>query len=408
MLLALIIACLLLGFAVVLLSLSLRNLRTEHAETLEAIRHSHEKEAEAARFERDRILNALGDAFLLIDAKGIITIGNIAARRLFDGRKLRQRPLDEVILESRFATPIREALETGTHVVRKIILPHQASPEGGSNQRGETAWLVDAAPLDRDHPREGIRVLIRDQTAEYQTEQVRQDFVANASHELRTPLAIINGYIENLLDDDLIEETEQARRFLGTMRKHGDRLARIVEDMLVISRLESGEDVALNPEPFALRGCIADVTERLEPIIQQQKATIVLNLPDPSPTIHGDRFYWTQVFFNLVENALKQNPTGPLRVEIGCETTAKGSLRLWVADDGIGIPANDLPFVFHRFFRVQKHHSQGAVKGTGLGLSIVKRAVEAHRGTIRATSTPGQETRFEITLPPEAHHPAQA
>ena len=235
-------------------------------------------------------------------------------------------------------------------------------------------------------------------TAEHQLEQVRKDFVANASHELRTPLAIINGYLENLLDNDMIEEPEMARRFLTIMRKHADRISHIVEDMLVISRLESGEANALKIEPFRFGSCIKDVLERLESVIQNQNAAITVTLPDPELVIHGDRFYWTQVLFNLVENALKQNPHNGLHVEIGCEPAGE-AIRIWVSDNGVGIPSADLPHIFRRFFRVEKHHSQQEIKGTGLGLSIVKRAIEAHGGAIGVTSVPGRETQFLITVP---------
>ncbi len=124
------------------------------------------------------------------------------------------------------------------------------------------------------------RVVIRDVTSEHQLDQIRKDFVANASHELRTPLAIINGYLENLLDDGMIEEPEMARRFLQVMKKHTDRISRIVEDMLVISRLESGEASAIKIEPFKLRSCVKDVLERLESVVQSQKAIVTVNLSD--------------------------------------------------------------------------------------------------------------------------------
>ena len=237
-------------------------------------------------------------------------------------------------------------------------------------------------------------------TAEHQIEQVRKDFVANASHELRTPLAIINGYLENLLDDDMLDEPELARRFLTIMRKHADRISRIVEDMLVISRLESGEANALKVEPFKFRSCIKDILERLESVIRNQQAEMVVTMPDPDLIMQGDRFYWTQVLFNLVENALKQNPHSGLRVEIGCELAGE-QIRIWVTDNGLGIPSADLPHIFRRFFRVEKHHSQQEIKGTGLGLSIVKRAIEAHGGTISVTSVPGSETKFLIMVPKE-------
>jgi len=233
-----------------------------------------------------------------------------------------------------------------------------------------------------------------------QLEQVRKDFVANASHELRTPLAIIHGYLENLLDDDMISDPEMARRFLLVMRTHTERISRIVEDMLMISRMESGEANALKIEPFLFHSCIMDILERLEAYIRNQRAEMIVTMPDPGLVIQGDRFYWTQVLFNLVENALKQNPNGDLRIEIGCKQVDE-NIQVWVSDNGIGIPSDDLPHIFLRFFRVEKHHSQQEIKGTGLGLSIVKRAIEAHGGTIGVASHPGSETRFVITVPKE-------
>lgn len=233
-----------------------------------------------------------------------------------------------------------------------------------------------------------------------QLEQVRKDFVANASHELRTPLAIINGYLENLLDDNMLEKPDIARRFLLVMRTHTERISRIVEDMLVISRLESGAANALKIEPFQFRLCIKDILERLDPDIGNQHVEMTVKMPDPDLVMQGDRYYWNQVLFNLVENALKQNPHDGLKVEIGCKRVAD-NIHVWVADNGVGIPSDDLPHVFLRFFRIEKHHSQQEIKGTGLGLSIVKRAVEAHGGTIGVVSEPGVETKFAITVPEE-------
>jgi signal transduction histidine kinase len=265
--------------------------------------------------------------------------------------------------------------------------------------RGTNAWMIDAARMPNPEGTPAMtRVIIRDMTTEHQTEQIRKDFVANASHELRTPMAIISGYLENLLDDHMLEDPEMARRFLSVMRKHSDRISRIVEDMLVISRLESGEANSLKIEPFLFRACVNDILERLESVIRSQKTTITIIPPDESITLHGDRFYWTQVLFNLVENALKQNPYPGLHIKIGCEQT-ETCHHVWVADNGIGIPSADLPHIFRRFYRVEKHHSQREIKGTGLGLSIVKRAIEAHGGTIGVTSVPGRETKFLITLP---------
>jgi signal transduction histidine kinase len=227
---------------------------------------------------------------------------------------------------------------------------------------------------------------------------VRKDFVANASHELRTPLAIIQGYLENLLEDHGLRDAEQAKRFLTIMSKHTDRVSRIVEDMLVISRLESGEAAALSIEPFEFVHCVHDVLERLEHLIESQQAKIDHSRVDTKLVIAGDRFYWTQVLFNLIENALKQNPRAGLKITVTAEIV-DDQIQISICDDGIGIPSNHLPFVFKRFYRVDQNHTNSAIKGTGLGLSIVKRAIEAHGGDISVSSVPGRETKFLIVLP---------
>ncbi len=358
-----------------------------------------DRDLKQARDERNFLLDALGDAFLLVDSEANIRFANQAARALFGQRELRDRPVREAFLDPRLADALLQCLATGEPAQSRVVLPQQTSPRGDLENRGVNAWIIDAAQLNGPGGAT-TRVVIRDVTAEHQTEQVRKDFVANASHELRTPLAIINGYLENLIDDDMINEPEMARRFLTIMRKHADRISRIVEDMLVISRLESGEANALKLEPFKFRSCIKDILERLESVIRHQHAEMTVTMPDPDLIMQGDRFYWTQVLFNLVENALKQNPYSGLRVEIGCQQIDH-QIHIWVSDNGVGIPSADLPHIFRRFFRVEKHHSQQEIKGTGLGLSIVKRAIEAHGGSISVTSTPGSETKFLITVPVE-------
>jgi two-component system phosphate regulon sensor histidine kinase PhoR len=396
-LLAILLIVSLIALAVSLLRL--KRTKAKLRETSELWKVRAELDLRQAREERDRLLDALGDAFLLVDSKGDIRFANRAARDLFGGREIVNRPVAEAFLDRRLAEALLKSLETGQAVQSSVVLPQQTSLRGDLETRGVNAWIIDAAPL-RDSPeaKPFTRVVIRDVTAEHQLEQVRKDFVANASHELRTPLAIINGYLENLLDDGLVEDSPVARRFLAIMRKHSDRISRIVEDMLMISRLESGEAGALNLEPFRFRSCIHDVLERLESLIQQKQAEVVIIMPDEELKLNGDRFYWTQVLFNLVENALKQNLHKGLRIEIGC-VREEEFIRIWVADNGVGIPSADLPHIFRRFYRVEKHHSQQEIKGTGLGLSIVKRAIEAHGGTIRVTSTPGRDTRFHMELP---------
>jgi len=387
--------------AVAILIFRHRRSRKQSVAEVNAWKLRLELDLKQARDERNRLLDALGDAFLLVDSNANIRFANEAARSLFGARELLGRPVSEAFLDPRLAEALLRCLATGEPVQSRVVLPQQTSLRGDLETRGVNAWIIDAAQISNLHGRDPItRVIIRDVTAEHQLEQVRKDFVANASHELRTPLAIIKGYLENLLENDMIDEPEMARRFLTVMSKHTDRISHIVEDMLVISRLESGEASTLKIEPFRFHSCIKDVIERLESVIQNQAADMIVTIPNPDIVMHGDRFYWTQVLFNLVENALKQNPRSGLRVEIGCEQAGE-SILIWVSDNGVGIPSADLTHIFRRFFRVEKHHSQQEIKGTGLGLSIVKRAIEAHGGTIGVTSVPGSETKFLITVPKE-------
>jgi two-component system phosphate regulon sensor histidine kinase PhoR len=243
----------------------------------------------------------------------------------------------------------------------------------------------------------GCWALIRDVTEEAITEQVRKDFVANASHELRTPLTLINGYIETL-EDGLIEDKEAAKKSLAVMQKHSNRLVRIIKDMLTISKLEKAAGT-LSLEPFDISECVSDVIEHLSPLIEEKEAKVAVNIPADNRSMLGDRFYWDQVFMNLIENALKENQQRGLSVMVSFER-GNGQNLIKITDDGVGIPRADLPFIFKRFYRGAKHHSK-EIKGTGLGLSIVKRAVEAHGGNISVESTPGAATVFTMAVPTE-------
>ena len=366
--------------------------QSQHAQDLRALA--------AVRSERDSLLNAFPDAFLIADAQGIIQHCNQAAIQLLGPVPPTGRTVLEALRDARLAAPYLECRNSGEPGAAQIHLPAEAAPARGQDAgSGDSVWLVDAAPLPQGDGAPHIRILLRDLSAGHQLEQIRKDFVANASHELRTPITLVDGYLETFLDaPELLDDRPTALRFLGIMRKHTGRITRIIEDMLLISRIESGDASTLRMEDFHLTECVQDIIDRLESLIRSQNATVSIRLHDPAVTLHGDRFYWAQILFNLIENALKQNPKSGLQVTIHSEPSGEG-LRLDIIDNGIGIPAADLPFIFKRFYRVEKHHSQNEIKGTGLGLSIVKRAIEAHGGTITCHSAPGVRTSFEITLP---------
>ena len=353
----------------------------------------------------ESVLEGLGDSCLLVNEKQDIVFANHETHDLFrTTTQLHGRPLAELIQDQpilAFVSRVALGTRWQEEEFRLGLLR-----DGGVEER---YLVVSAAPVrlfGQDKP-DHLRVVIRDETDRHETEQIRKDFVANASHELRTPLSIINGYLENLLDG-VIDDPVMTTKSLQTMQKHGERIARIVEDMLTLSKFESaseGGPAALRQSTFSCRECVEDVVDRLGPKIEEKKARVELLFPnDNSDVLEADRFYWDQIFFNLIENALKENQSDGKLVLTLSFTRHLGEAVMRIRDNGVGIPRADLPFIFKRFYRVAKHHSQ-TIKGTGLGLSIVRRAIESHGGTITVDSTLGVETVFTIRLPdlpPEA------
>lgn len=306
------------------------------------------------------------------------------------------RSLIECVQDHRIVELVKSCVETEQRMIEDIQIT--SAHEDGTVD--EQVFSVEVVPLHGDGinaTENALLVILRDETDKHTLEKIRQDFVANASHELRTPMSIINGYLENLLDGDIEDEVEVKRAYT-IMKKHGDRLARIVEDLLVISRMESGQADALRAEEFDFQACAQDVVQRLSPVIATNAAQVSVVIHDgASPLVRGDRFYWDQILSNLVSNALKENQASGLQVVISLKQE-KDISEIRVSDNGVGIPHSDLPYIFKRFYRVTRQRAHD-VKGTGLGLSIVKRAVEAHQGTITVQSQCGIETVFIIRIP---------
>jgi len=347
----------------------------------------------------EALLNEIKDAIFILDANQEIRFLNEAARQLFPSdQPYLERSFLDVCRDHRIFDTLELAEELGSKVSDKIALRTQ---ELEKDRIKEITLLVEAEPLTFEGAGatgSGAWIMLRNITSQLETEQIRRDFVANASHELRTPLSIITGYLETMDDADMDLNQAMSRRAIRTMRKHGERISRIVEDMLTISKLENASNL-LNLEPFDLRDSLDEMISQLMPIIEEHRARVKVSAnPDEVWVLEGDRYYWDQIFFNLIENALKQNRTKGLRIDITFSSKG-GRYIIEIHDNGVGIPAADIPLIFKRFYRVQKHHAQNQVKGTGLGLSIVKRAVEAHSGTIAVDSQPGVSTIFTISVP---------
>lgn len=395
------LVALVLGIALLLLSRHYRRREKDTRDLSESLRQKFSLAEQTHQREMKRFLDSFTDPFFSISQKGKIVRFSYAGASFLGDRNLVDRSYQELFIDPELQAVIKGSLKK-KQPVSKLIRLAANSPFSAESPGQETSWQIDIRPLAIQGNALEMQLMMRDMTSFVQAEQIRQDFIANASHELRTPLSIISGYLEILTESDGLDSPETAQKMLATMDRHTARINRIVDDMLLISKLESGESAPVIMQPFDLKSCIEDVVERLDLLIEKQKATVSVEIP--SIDINGDRFYWTQILFNLIENALKQNVTRPVSVTVSAAQSDSGEIQIQITDDGIGIPSPDLPYIFKRFFRVEKSHGQNETKGTGLGLSIVKRAVEAHRGTITASSTPGIATTFTIKVPSQSNH----
>ena len=240
----------------------------------------------------------------------------------------------------------------------------------------------------------GVLVVIHDVTEQRKTEEMRREFVANVSHELRTPLTNIRSYAETLADNagDIPPETE--KNFLGVILNESDRMTHIVQDLLTLSRFDSGRS-ELNLAPFDFGEAVRDVYQANRLEAQRHGHTMELELPGSLPEIVGDRERILQVMMNVVSNSIKYTPDGG-RIRLSAGVQGK---RVWmeVADNGIGIPKEDRGRIFERFYRVDKARSRES-GGTGLGLSIAKEIIDRHEGAIELLDRPGPGLTVRITL----------
>lgn len=254
-------------------------------------------------------------------------------------------------------------------------------PPGEHRQLGDTLNLL-AEKIQQD-----ITQLRR-------LEQVRKDFVANVSHELRTPLATVKACAETL-KSGAVEDPENRMEFLQEIEKSSDRMARLVDDLLTLSAIESGQRPPVF-EPVSVMDITEEVAASLKPLAEKKSVTISLAESNGLPRISADKRQLKQVFTNLLGNAIKfVEPEGKILVSAAAKD---GKVTVSVSDNGAGIPGEHLPRIFERFYRVDKSRSS-ELGGTGLGLAIVKHIVEAHGGSVGVESVSGRGSTFHFTLP---------
>jgi two-component system, OmpR family, phosphate regulon sensor histidine kinase PhoR len=333
------------------------------------------------------ILGGMVEGVIALDPEQVVLFANDRAGQLLEfapeaavGRKLYEATRQKLILE----------------IVEKALAgrgPHRQELEYTGPVPRFLAVYV--SPLPGDAPL-GAILVIHDITELRRLERLRQDFVANVSHELKTPLAVIRSNIE-ALQDGAAEDPEARGPFLERVRLEADRLDALIQDLLRLARIESGEQL-VDPEPLNFAEAVQDCLER-HGARAEEKTLRVIEIPPPdlSLKVLADGAGLDQILDNLVDNAIKYTlPGGKITVRWG--PAGAGQLSVSVADTGPGIPKRDLPRVFERFYRVDKARSR-LVGGTGLGLAIVKHLVQAMNGTVTAASEEGKGTTFTVTLP---------
>jgi two-component system phosphate regulon sensor histidine kinase PhoR len=339
-----------------------------------------------AESERDRLavlIDELGDAIVIANADGEIERANRAATE-FLGTPLAGRRLMDVVRDHEVIDAIARARADSDTVA------HVERTDPPRFQRIVARRLADGELL----------LVIQDLTNLRRLQTVRRDFVANVSHELRTPLAALKAMADTL-QAGAIDDHEAARDFVRRMGTEIDDLARLVEELLLIGRLESGQPVVA-PTVVSAAALLDGARERLGPLAERAQVRLVVDPPEHAPMVVADPERIGQVFANLIHNATKHTPTGG---EIRLSAAPGGRVVVFtVRDTGDGIASADVDRIFERFYKSDRSRADG---GSGLGLSIAKHIVEAHGGAIQATSAgPGRGATFTFTLPTAPVRPA--
>ena len=334
------------------------------------------------------ILDSMADGVIALDREGKVLLVNPAVEEIF----AIENPGDHgknilgIIRNYELEQLLFHALKRNEPMVKVLKILTSGEPK---------VFRVHLTPLrPSDSKTEGIVAVLRDITERRKLEQMRTEFVANVSHELRTPLTSIRGFLETLLDGAM-EEPEIARRFLEHMSDETERLTRLINDLLNLSKIEDRQFVP-NFQPVDMAEIIHRVAPVYEPMAREKGLALLVKLSPNLPSIIGDSDMLTQVLTNLIDNAIKYTPANG-RIEIKARAYEQ-EMKVSVTDTGIGIPTESLARIFERFYRTDKARSR-EMGGTGLGLSIVKHIIERHGGVLEVTSTVGKGSIFTFILP---------
>jgi two-component system sensor histidine kinase ResE len=346
------------------------------------------------------ILRSMGDSVMTFDADGKVILTNPSGHLLqtqwanLEQGWQQEEGAEAALLHQGVPVPLRElydrVMEKGMDATEKL---HVLS----------SVWSVVMAPLKTKDVVRGAVAVIRNVTEEHKLEKMRRDFVANISHEIRTPLSMLQGYSEALLDDIVVSE-EDRRDLVQVIHDESLRMGRLVNDFLDNARMEAGH-VDMNLQEADLRIVLKRVHRKFQVYAKEREVSLQAMIPEQPLLIkEADEDRLEQVLTNLLDNALRHTPSGKSIMLSGQQATVNGKqfVQLSVRDEGQGIPSEDVPYIFERFYKADKARKRGSSTGTGLGLAIVKNLVELHKGQIVVESAPGVGTSFTLLLPVEA------
>jgi two-component system phosphate regulon sensor histidine kinase PhoR len=330
------------------------------------------------------IISAMGEGIVATDAQQKIVYVNPAAGALlgFDHAGALGKPLWQLLRFERIIRAASDVLESGGREHFEL---------GAVSGRYIEISLTRYPPHGAPH---GLLLVAHDTTQSVRYQELRKEFVANVSHELRTPLTVIKGFVETLRDGAL-HDPAIAPDYLAKIERHTNQLTNLVNDLLELSRLESQPDLPRRVT-VDLAAVARKTVDLLLPAAQARHQALDLNVPAHLPLVLGNPDYLERAIANLIDNAIKYTPEGG-RIHVSATANGAG-VTLEVTDNGIGIPPDDIPRIFERFYRVDRSRSR-EMGGTGLGLSIVKHIVQAHGGSLDVLSTPGQGSTFRFRLP---------
>jgi two-component system phosphate regulon sensor histidine kinase PhoR len=360
----------------------------------------------------EAIIYSIRDAVIVVDKYDKLLMANEAAGRLFnfDFTGSQHKPIDELICpdKSEFVDILRHSRQSKTRATRKEIEFLKACPDAACVERGQTRPkgqrdgelktydCIISCVYDQSQKVCGAVAVLHDITREKQIQQMKNDFVSHVSHELKTPLASIMAYSEMLADGEAGDE-QTIKEFCSVIQSQANRLNRLIEDILNISRIESGL-VKVEKKPISLAILVEEQLQMIKSYAEEKNIGIIAQKPIVFDQVYADKDMISQVIVNLLSNAVKYTPAGgKVMVETVVDETAN-LVRLSVADTGVGIPEDEIEHIFDKFYRVDANKKQA--KGTGLGLNLVKQIVEkVHDGRVLVKSKVGVGSTFSFELP---------